>query len=129
MMMEPAKRANLDRIMAAEEELAPSSGFVSAVMERVREEAAAPEPIPFPWKRALPGAVVAVGGLAWLGVEVARQGLNGLPNLGSPVALWAHMPQQMVATLESAGWLAAALGASLLSWLLARRMVGRGGLI
>ena len=63
--MEPKKKPeNLDRILSAEEELAPSSGFVSAVMERVREEAAAPAPIPFPWKR-VPGAVLALGGVAW----------------------------------------------------------------
>jgi len=30
-------------------------GFLASVMDRVREEAAAPPPIPFPWKRALPG--------------------------------------------------------------------------
>jgi hypothetical protein len=48
----------LDRIMS-EEEIQPSSGFTASVMEAVRSEAAAPPPIPFPWKRALPGAVVA----------------------------------------------------------------------
>lgn len=47
-----------DRIMS-EEEILPSSGFAASVMEAVRREAAAPPPIPFPWKRALPGAVLA----------------------------------------------------------------------
>ena len=51
-------------------------------MERVREEAAAPKPIPFPWKRVLPGAVIAVGGVVWMGVEVARQGVTALPEFG-----------------------------------------------
>ena len=32
--------AVIDRILAAEEELIPSSGFLAATMERVREEAA-----------------------------------------------------------------------------------------
>jgi hypothetical protein len=128
--MEPTKKLeNLDRILRAEEDLAPSSGFVSAVMERVREEAAAPKPIPFPWKRVVPGAAVAVGGVVWIGVQVARQGLTRMPDLGSPVELWTHVPQQMTGTLESAGWVAAALGVSLLSWLLARRMIGRSGLL
>src|ERR1700722_8535167 len=99
-MMEPAKRENLDRILGAEEELAPSSGFVSAVMERVRDEAAAPKPIPFPWKRVVPGAVAAAGGLVWIGVESARQGLTRMPDLGSPVELWTHMPHQMTGRLE-----------------------------
>ncbi len=128
--MEPNKKLeSLDRILRAEEELAPSSGFVSAAMERVREEAAAPKPIPFPWKRVLPGAVVALSGVVWIGVQVARQGLTRMPDLGSPVELWAHVPRQMTGTLEDAGWVAAALGVSLLSWLLARRMIGRNGLI
>jgi hypothetical protein len=128
--MEPNKKLeSLDRILRAEEELAPSSGFVSAAMERVREEAAAPKPIPFPWKRVVPGAVVALSGVVWIGVQVARQGLTRMPDLGSPAVLWTHVPQQMTGTLEDAGWVAAALGVSLLSWLLARRMIGRSGLI
>lgn len=120
---------NLDRILAGEEEIAPSSGFVSAVMERVREEAAAPAPIPFPWKRVVPGAVLALGGVVWIGVQLARQGLTHMPDMVSPVQLLAHVPQQMTGTLEDAGWVAAALGVSLLSWLLARRMIGSRGLI
>jgi len=86
-------------------------------------------PIPFLWKRVLPGAVVAIGGVAWIGVQVARQGLKLMPDLGSPVELWAHLPQQMTGKLEAAGCVAAALGVSLLSWLLARRIVGRRGLL
>jgi hypothetical protein len=127
--MEPVKQENLDSILGTEEELAPSSGFVSAVMERVREEAAAPKPIPFPWKRVMPGAVVAIGGLVWIGVEVVRRGPGGLPDMGVLAAPWMHAPQQLTGTLEDAGWVTAALGVSLLSWVLARRMIGRSGLI
>ena len=124
------KTNNLDRILGAEEELAPSSGFVSAVMERVREEAAAPKPIPFPWKRVLPGAVVALGGVAWIGVEVVRQGMRaGVPDLRMPGMLQLHILPNMTGTLEDAAWVDAALGVSLLSWLLARRMIGSSGLI
>ena len=123
------KTSKLDRILTAEEELVPSSGFVASVMERVREEAAAPAPIPFPWKRVVPGAVVAVGGVAWIGVEVVRQAARSLPDLRASGASPLHLPLQMTGTLEDAGWVAAALGVSLLSWLLARRMIGRSGLI
>jgi hypothetical protein len=130
MMMEPAKRENLDSILGTEGELAPSSGFVSAVMERVRDEAAAPKPIPFPWKRVLPGAVLAVGGVVWMGVEVARHGATAVSSVGSPIEQFAHVLLQMSGTLEdAAGWVAASLGVSLLSWLMARRMIGRSGLI
>jgi len=53
---------DFDRVMS-EEEILPSSGFAASVMEAVRREAAAPPPIPFPWKRGLPGAVFAAATL------------------------------------------------------------------
>jgi hypothetical protein len=59
----------IDRILSREDEILPSSGFAISVMDAVRREAAAPPPIPFPWKRALPGLVVA--GLALVLVLVA----------------------------------------------------------
>ena len=52
--------AEMDRILSEREEILPSSGFAASVMEAVRREAAAPPPIPFPWKRALPIAALAV---------------------------------------------------------------------
>ncbi len=53
--------AEMDRILSRPDEIQPSSGFAAAVMEAVRREAAAPPPIPFPWKRALPlGALAAI---------------------------------------------------------------------
>ena len=51
--------AEMDRILSTRDEILPSSGFAAAVMEAVRREAAAPPPIPFPWKRALPIAALA----------------------------------------------------------------------
>jgi hypothetical protein len=53
------KNDEIDRILSREDEILPSSGFAVSVMDAVRREAAAPPPIPFPWKRALPGLVVA----------------------------------------------------------------------
>ncbi len=49
----------LDRILSSNDDLAPSSGFVTSVMDAVRQEASTPAPIPFPWRRALPGIVAA----------------------------------------------------------------------
>jgi len=49
----------IDNILAKADEIVPSSGFVVSVMDAVRREAAAPPPIPFPWKRALPVLVLA----------------------------------------------------------------------
>jgi hypothetical protein len=59
----------IDRALTLEDEILPSSGFAVSVMDAVRREAAAPPPIPFPWKRALPGLVA--GGLALALVLVA----------------------------------------------------------
>ena len=63
----------IHRILSREDAILPSSGFAISVMDAVRREAAAPPPIPFPWKRALPGLVV--GGfvlvLVFVGVVVA----------------------------------------------------------
>src|SRR5262245_48445125 len=48
---------DLDRILLAEEPLTPSSGFAAAVMESVREAAAEPPPLAFPWARFTVGAI------------------------------------------------------------------------
>jgi hypothetical protein len=73
---------DLDQILSREEEILPSAGFSARVMDAVRSEAAAPPPIPFPWKRALPG-LVAVGlalGAVLVGfAEVVRAALATPP--------------------------------------------------
>ena len=57
----------LDRILLADDAPAPRASFSARVMEAVRREAAAPAPIPFPWRRFLPfPAVAAVVLAAWL---------------------------------------------------------------
>jgi hypothetical protein len=118
--------AEIDRVLATEEELIPSSGFMVSVMERVQEEAAVPPPIPFPWKRAVPGILLAAGVFGWGAVELIRSGVpmpHSIP-LTVPNLTVAH-----VHSVESAGWVALALGISLASWLLSRRLAGRGGLL
>jgi len=114
----------VDRILAGEEELVPSSGFLSSVMERIGEEAAAPPPIPFPWKRAVPGMVLAAGVFGWGAFELVRHGVSAAagPGLSLPRLGFAIGPP-----LEQAGWVALALGVSGLSWLLSRRLAGRSG--
>lgn len=120
------KTDKLDRILSAEEELVPSSGFAASVMDRVREEATATKPIPFPWKRALPGMTLAAAGLGWCAVKLVGAGLG---DMNSPSIARLHLDAGMMLSVEGAGWVAAALGVSLLSWLLARRMMGRSELL
>jgi hypothetical protein len=118
--------SRMDEILATEEELVPSSGFLTAVMERVGEEAAAPAPIPFPWRRALPGFVLAAGVFGWAGVELVRQ---AVPAMRENLMATPHLPATMVQPMEQVGWVALALVASLASWLMARMLMGRPGLL
>src|SRR5580704_6944424 len=118
--------AVIHRILVAEEELIPSSGFLAATMERVREEAACPKPIPFPWLRALPGIVLAVAVLGWCGFEVVRAGLRSAREISFAQP---RLTAVNVHALGPAGWVAAALVVSLLSWLFARRLAGQSGLL
>lgn len=59
----------LDRILSKRDDIQPSSGFAASVMEAVRNEASAPPPIPFPWKRALP--VFLLAGIVLASVFIA----------------------------------------------------------
>jgi hypothetical protein len=73
----------MNRILSREDKILPSSGFAASVMDAVRREAAAPPPIPFPWKRALPGLVA--GGLVLALVLVA--GVVAIAQLGRSSAI------------------------------------------
>lgn len=117
--------AQINRILSREDEILPSSGFAVSVMDAVRREAAAPPPIPFPWKRALPGlvvgglvlAVVLVGGvaaIAWLGKAATPQ-----LSMVSPPA----MPPIFSGGIESAAiWTALALLVAFVSVKLSMRV-------
>jgi hypothetical protein len=118
--------AVIDRILAAEEELIPSSGFLAATMERVREEAACPKPIPFPWLRALPGIVLAVAVLGWCGFEMLRAGLSSARETSF---VQPHLAAVNAHALEPVGWVAVALVVPMLSWIFSRRIAGKSGLL
>ena len=118
--------AEIEAILAGEEELLPSSGFLSVVMARIEQEAAAPPPVPFPWKLAVPGILMAAGVFSGGTVKLIRL------DLLTPALLRFTLPplsSAVIGQIEQAGWIAMALGVSLLSWLLARRLAGRGGLL
>ncbi|MGO8758072.1 MAG: hypothetical protein ACLQG3_08110 [Terracidiphilus sp.] len=116
----------IERVLAAEEEIVPSSGFAASVMERVREEAAMPAPIPFPWKRAIPGILLTAGVLGWGAWEAVRTGLPDVPQmLLSPPSL----SPAAVRGLEDVGWVALALAVSYCSWALSARLVRRSSLL
>jgi hypothetical protein len=87
------RQEEIDRILGREDEILPSSGFAASVMDAVRREAAAPPPIPFPWKRALPGLAIAVLAL----VVVLVGGVVAVSRLGIAIApqLSTSMPSGM----------------------------------
>jgi hypothetical protein len=121
----------IEAILVGEDELMPSSGFLASVMERVKQEAAMPSPIPFPWKRAVAGILLVGGVFAWGAVEMVHLGLPAvsLTALNSLTLTPTRLSAGLVGPVESAGWVALALDVSLLSWLLSRRLAGRGGLL
>ena len=51
------KHDELDDVLGRREDIRPSFGFPDEIMDRVKSEALAPPPIPFPWKRAMPGMI------------------------------------------------------------------------
>jgi hypothetical protein len=109
------KDQEFDRILSSEAELVPSSGFASAVMDAVRQEASAPPPIPFPWKRALPGIAAFVIAVVYLFIGAFRE---SAPPDAAPSAVihpfsWLA-PTFRAAQMAGAGWILAAL---LLAWL------------
>jgi hypothetical protein len=111
----------IDRILASEEPILPSSGFLASVMERVQEESRAPEPIPFPWKRAVPGILLATGTFGWGAYEFIREAIPSLRSLATQPQLTTVLP----VPIEHAAWIAFALAISLLSWKLSRRLSGQ----
>ena len=126
----------IGNILATEEELMPSSGFVASVMDHVRQEAALPAPMPFPWMKAIVLILLASGAVSWGAVELVHLdlpglGLTGVNQIGqSRLTIFPqHLTAGVVRSLEQAGWVALALGTSLVSWLFSRRLAGRGGLL
>lgn len=108
------KTEDLDRVLAREEPIEPSSGFVSAVMDAVTRGALTPPPLAFPWQRAWPLAVVSCGLVVWLAWTAFTAGSS----IGEPDPYAWFKMLVPVAT----GWVAGglALTAALTIWSLAR---------
>lgn len=109
----------LDAILNSEEAILPSSGFAAAVMQRVREEAAAPPPIPFPWKRAIPGFILTAIVSSFVTVKFVHAfRATGFSLPFSPIRLGVHMPLDA----SQAGWLLIAVALAAGAWLLTRHL-------
>jgi hypothetical protein len=115
---------DLDRILSKEQEILPSSGFVTSVMDAVRRETAAPRPIPFPWKRALPGLCVAGVVIVWVFVAGSMLFLRGTATQPPPAELRSALSLIFRYWKTIGGnWMALALVLSLASVKLSKRLV------
>jgi hypothetical protein len=122
-------RDALDRILSSEDQIVPSSGFAASVMDAVRREAATPPPIPFPWKRALPGFALGVVALATLLlVGFALRGPAAPADATSAYTLPQLLAAGRVAAAKADGdgWAALAILLTLASVFFSLRATGSG---
>lgn len=119
------EEGEMNRILSRDDEILPSSGFTASVMDAVRREATAPPPIPFPWKRALPGVVVGGLVLAWILIawiaDLSRSiGASASPK--PPISAPSVTPLLFHGNMESAaGWIVLGLVIAFLSTKLSMR--------
>jgi hypothetical protein len=114
--------SEIDRILAEEDTILPSSGFADSVMEAVRREAQAPAPIQFPWKRALPGLAAGALILSLIVIEVILYVTHGAPAEEISPASWPWLDRIVQSSAGTAtAWVTFALVLSLLSIKLSMR--------
>jgi len=111
----------LDAVLFAEfnsaEQLRPSSGFALSVMDAIHEEATVPPPIPFPWKRFLPGAIVVLCALVALVIWAARHA-----SAPATVGNFTLALPSLTSADSTLGWIALALVLTLIAVLSSFRM-------
>lgn len=118
----PLTAAELDAALDPRQDaILPSSGFADSVMTALDHEAAAPAPIPFPWRRALPG--IAAAALTILAILAAMVFIlrTATPSIASGFS-W---QPQLMALLHhgDALWLLLALAVTAACLLLCRRLL------
>lgn len=113
---------DLDRILSSkDDDILPSSGLLTSVMDAIRSEATTPPPIPFPWKRALPGLAAAVSALVWLLALL----LDQLFQRSGMLPVTASLPAGWAPAVQMIGWIVLALLLSLVSVKLSMELASR----
>jgi hypothetical protein len=123
--------ANLDRILLERDSLLPSSGFAASVLETIQQQTAAPAPIPFPWKRALPGLAVLTLALAIVTgmIQTTVQSIiQSPPAAGDWLAWFRSNAQSAILLRTQAAPVLLAVAASCLCILLCRKLIGGSAL-
>jgi len=111
--------SDLDRILSGDPVIEPSAGFAARVMGQVRQEATAPPPIEFPWRRFLPGAITCAAILLIvLGLTVANFDPTAVPL--EPEAPLAPAFDAAVLSQPPAIAAMALMGSLLVAWLAVR---------
>jgi hypothetical protein len=117
---------NLDRILLERDPLLPSSGFAASVLEAVQLQTAAPAPIPFPWKRALPGLAALLLGLSIVARMILTTAQSAIqsPATANDWLAWLRSSAQSAVLLRTqAAPVLLALAASCVCILLCRRII------
>jgi hypothetical protein len=120
----PLTDADFDYALSpGSDSILPSSGFADSVMTALTREASAPSPIAFPWKRALPGFVVA-GAMAIVLIVAVVVLLRSTPatSVAPSVDLQAVLAP-VVHHATAALWLTVSLLISVASLLFCRRLI------
>jgi hypothetical protein len=111
-MKNQTQSGEIDSILLAEDALPPSSGFAASVLDAIREQAAQPAPIAFPWRLAIPGFTALLIGITALEATAIRNmnrpsGTDWLlwlySNAGSSVVLRTQVAPVLLAL--AASWL------------------------
>jgi hypothetical protein len=126
----PLADTDIDRALAyGRDGLLPSSGFAASVMAAIAHDAAAPAPIPFPWKRALPGFVAVVVVLALLVAVLISMAVSAPAASVAPVQADALDSATLLPFLHSTQgtniivWTAVTVGALIVSLVFFRRLL------
>jgi hypothetical protein len=124
----PLTDADIARALSSQRDtLLPSSGFAASVMAAIAHDASAPAPIPFPWKRALPGFAAIAVALALLIAALVSMVLSA--PAAAPVQAGAIDNAAVLPFLHSTQgtsvvlWTAVSVGACVVSLVYFRRLL------
>ena len=115
--------SDLDEIVSRQDEIVPSSGFVASVMEAVQQETAAPAPIPFPWKRALPIFGAMLAGLVMLVAGIVELFRAPEAFVSAKTTAFSIGSVLSAADKSHTGWVALALGLAAFSIFFSLRFI------
>ena len=110
---------DIDRMLADEDTITPSAGFVTSVMAAVERETATPPPLEFPWLRALPGLVATTAAM----VVAIWHAITSLRNPAS-LAIFEEQARQLTVVVTSLGlhWVLFAVVITIVSVILPLRL-------